>query len=100
MKIFIIAAAVLIGISCADARASDNGAATGSDSVSVGGLKNPPLRTIRAGSSFVHGLPPRPLITLRPTGISQPGTSGVRDESTAHECASIQPTNVNPGVKP
>ena len=27
MKIFIIAAAVLIGINCADARASDNGAA-------------------------------------------------------------------------
>jgi hypothetical protein len=47
MKIVIIAAAVLIGISCADARASENGAATGSDSVSVGGLKNPPLRTIR-----------------------------------------------------
>ena len=47
MKIFIIAAVVLIGISCADARASDNGAATRTDSVSVGALKKPPLRTIR-----------------------------------------------------
>jgi hypothetical protein len=43
MKIVIIAAAVPIGIS----RASDNGAATGTDSVSVGALKKPPLRTIR-----------------------------------------------------
>jgi hypothetical protein len=47
MKIFIIAAVVLIGISCADARASDNGTATRTDSVSVGALKKPPLRTIR-----------------------------------------------------
>ena len=47
MKIVIIAAAVLIGISCADARASDNGAATGTDSVSDGALKKPPLRTIQ-----------------------------------------------------
>jgi hypothetical protein len=46
MKIFIIAAAVLIGINCADGRASDNGAATRTDSVSVGALKKPPLRTI------------------------------------------------------
>jgi hypothetical protein len=47
MKIVIIAAAALIGISCADARASDDGAAAGTDSVSVGALKKPPLRTIR-----------------------------------------------------
>jgi hypothetical protein len=47
MKIFIIAAAVFVGISRADARASGNSAATGTDSVSVGTLKKPPLRTIR-----------------------------------------------------
>jgi hypothetical protein len=46
MKIIILAAIVLVGISCADARASDDGAATGNDSVSVGALKKPPLRTI------------------------------------------------------
>jgi hypothetical protein len=47
MKIVIIAAAAFVGISCADARASDNAAAAGTDSVSVGALKKPPLRTIR-----------------------------------------------------
>jgi hypothetical protein len=47
MRIVIIAVAVLIGISCAVARASVNGAATGTDSVPVGALKKPPLRTIR-----------------------------------------------------
>jgi hypothetical protein len=47
MKIVIIAAVVLIGISCADARASDNSVATGTASVPVGALKKPPLRTSR-----------------------------------------------------
>jgi hypothetical protein len=47
MRIVIFAVAVLIGISCAGARASDNGAATGTDPVSVGALKKPPLLTIR-----------------------------------------------------
>lgn len=52
MKIIVLAAMALIGISCADARASDNGVPTGTDSVSVGALqtpplhKTPPLRTI------------------------------------------------------
>jgi hypothetical protein len=46
MKIVIIVAAVLIGISCTDARASDNGAVTGTESGSDGALKKPPLRTI------------------------------------------------------
>jgi hypothetical protein len=43
----IIAAALLIGISCAEARAPDNGAATVTDSVSIAGLKRPPLRSSR-----------------------------------------------------
>jgi hypothetical protein len=90
MRIVIIAVSVLIGISCAGARASVNGAATGTDSVSVGALKKP--RCVpSAGSSFVHGRPWHLLITLRPTGISQPGTSGVRNEYTAHQCTSIHP---------
>ena len=90
MKIILLAAMTLIGISCADARASDNGVATGTDSVSVGALQTPPLRKTPpyaplAGSSFVFGLPWLHPITLRPTGISQPGTSGARDESTVVE---------------
>jgi len=47
MKIIILGVMVLIGISCADARVSDDGAATGDDPVPVGALKKPPLRTIR-----------------------------------------------------
>ena len=43
MKIIILAAIVLVGISCADARASDDGAATGNDPVPVGALKKPPV---------------------------------------------------------
>jgi hypothetical protein len=52
MKIFIIAAAVLMGISCADARASDNGAETRTDS--VGALKRPPLRSSISSGIELH----------------------------------------------
>ena len=47
MKLIILAAMLLIGIRCTDARASDDGAATGTDPVSVDALKKPSLRTFR-----------------------------------------------------
>jgi hypothetical protein len=46
MKTIHLAAMVLIDISCSDARASGDGAAAGPDSVPVGVLQTPPLRTI------------------------------------------------------
>jgi hypothetical protein len=46
MKTILLVAMVLIGIGCSYARASDNGTAAGPDSISVGVLQTPPLRTI------------------------------------------------------
>jgi hypothetical protein len=46
MKTILLVAMVLIGISCSDARASDDATAGGPDSISVGVLQTPPLRTI------------------------------------------------------
>jgi hypothetical protein len=68
MKTVIIAAAVLIGIGCADARASYNDAATGTDSVSIGALKKPPFRSSSSGIELHLWAPVAPTYSAEANG--------------------------------